>query len=229
MKANFTPSFREEKLFWDQDILHVIGIDEVGRGCFAGPVVVAGVIFHPERLFPWFSQIHDSKLLSASLRETLAPLIQEHCVHFSIAEIPISVINDVGIGKATFLGMQQVVRSCHAELVSASQKTTNEIPDQVRDDNNKLAVLVDAFTIPDIACSQKAIVKGDQKSISIAAASIIAKVYRDNLMSKLAQQYKHYGFEKNKGYGTKDHREAIGIHGLSDMHRTSFDLGKYTI
>jgi len=217
MKANFTPSFDEEKGFWDKGFSHVVGIDEVGRGCFAGPVVVAGVIFNPDNLnFPWISQIHDSKLLSKLTREILAPLIQKHCVHFSISEISVPIINDIGIAKATLLGMQQVV------------KNIREIPKRVRDDNNSIAILVDAFTIPNIAYKQKPIIKGDQKSISIAAASIIAKVHRDTLMSQLANTYPAYSFADNKGYGTKKHREAIQKYGLSNIHRKSFDLEKYT-
>jgi len=220
MKANFTPSFDEERKFWEKNISHVIGIDEVGRGCFAGPVVVAGVIFDQaylshfqkkEKGFSWLHTIHDSKLLSKLVRQTLGPLIQNNSLHFSIAEISVPTINAYGIGKATFLGMQQVVKEI-GKLV----------------DKEKLAVLVDAFTIPDIQISQKPIIKGDQKSISIAAASIIAKVYRDALMENLAQEYTVYGFEKNMGYGTKKHREALGAYGLSAMHRTSFDLKKYT-
>lgn len=210
MKANFTPSFSEEKLFWEQGITHVMGIDEVGRGCFAGPVVVAGVIFHPQSAFDWLSQVHDSKLLSQIVREKLAPLIQSHCLSFSIAEISIPIINEKGIGKATFLGMQQVVKNLQQTL-----------------GNSTIAILVDAFTIPDISLTQKPIIKGDQKSISIAAASIIAKVYRDTLMEKLAKKYIPYGFEVNKGYGTRKHREAIKNYGLSDIHRTSFNLSKY--
>lgn len=241
MKANFTPSFDEEKLLWGKRVTHVIGIDEVGRGAFAGPVVVAGVIFNPDNLdFPWISHIHDSKLLSQKTRETLAPLIQKHCVHFSISEISVPIINDIGIGKATFLGMQSVCKditakislSCHSGLDPESQNNKRKMLNssrggltQVQHDN--VAVLVDAFTIPNIAYKQKPISKGDQKSISIAAASIIAKVYRDNLMNQLAKTYTAYAFEQNKGYGTKKHREAIRKYGLSDIHRTSFDLKKY--
>jgi ribonuclease HII len=234
MKADFTPSFDEEKEFWDKGFSHVAGIDEVGRGCFAGPVVVAGVIFSLDSQFPWLSQIHDSKLLSQKTRETLAPLIQKHCVHFSISEISVPIINDIGIGKATLLGMQQVVKnlsekipsSCHSGLDPESQNNKRKMLNQVQHDN--IAILVDAFTIPNIAYKQKPIIKGDQKSISIAAASIIAKVYRDTMMEKLDKKYPQYGFEKHKGYGTKTHREAIKKYGLTKIHRKSFDLSKYT-
>lgn len=210
MKANFTPSFDEEKFYWNSGTLHVIGIDEVGRGCFAGPLVVAGVIFQPTSNFEWLSKIHDSKLLSCKLRETLSPLIQKHCLHFSIATIDVPTINKIGIGKATYMGMRKIVKVLEKKV-----------------GNSTVAILVDAFTIPNIKLKQKAMIKGDQKSISIAAASIIAKVYRDDLMNKLAKKYIMYGFEKNKGYGTKMHRKAIRSHGLSDIHRTSFNLGGY--
>lgn len=221
MKADFTPSFSEEKLLWDRGISHVIGIDEVGRGCFAGPVVTAGVVFDPRcmaafedsvsEMFSWLHQIHDSKLITKATREKLAPLIKKHCLHFSIVTIEVPIINTVGIGKATFLGMRQVI-----------QQLTQTIG------HKKLAILVDAFRIPEINLMQKSLIKGDQKSISIAAASIIAKVYRDNLMEQLATQYSGYGFDENKGYGTKKHREAIYSLGLSTIHRTSFNLQKYS-
>lgn len=219
MKANFTPSFDEERHFWNKDIPHVIGIDEVGRGCFAGPVVVAGVIFKPsyfdhflnnQREFAWLQEVHDSKLVTKKVREKLSPLIHAHALHCAISEISVPLINAYGIGKATFLGMQ--------EVVTTLQKKIAEI---------NIAVLVDAFTIPGITLPQRPIIKGDQKSISIAAASIIAKVYRDARMQEVGKAYPAYAFEKNKGYGTKMHREAIAGHGLCDMHRTSFDLSKY--
>lgn len=221
MKTDFTPSFSEEKFFWDKGVSHVIGIDEVGRGCFAGPVVTAGVIFHSEYLsqfeesvsdmFSWLHQIHDSKVLVKTTREKLAPLIQKHCMHFAIVSIEVPTINTMGIGKATFLGMQQVVN----QLIQVIGHTN-------------IAILVDAFTIPEVSVIQKPIIKGDQKSISIAAASIIAKVYRDNLMDQLAKNYGGYDFANNKGYGTKKHRDAIHMLGLSDVHRSSFNLKKYS-
>lgn len=220
MKADFTPSFAEEKRFWDTGVSSVIGIDEVGRGCFAGPVVTAGVMFHPDcclhfenklsDMSSWLHEIHDSKLLLTQTREKLAPLIQKHCLYYSIVTIEVPLINTVGIGKATFVGMRKIVKS----FLQTAKKSNS-------------AILIDAFRIPHVALPQKPLIKGDQKSISIAAASIIAKVYRDTLMTQLAQTYPGYYFEKNKGYGTRAHRQAIKKHGLSRVHRKSFNLKKY--
>jgi ribonuclease HII len=222
MKDNFTPSFIEEKMLWDQNMSHVIGIDEVGVGAFAGPVVVAGVIFDTtcenyfldatHELYKFFNTIHDSKKLLPKVREMLVPLIQKSCLFHAVSEISVPVINSIGIRKATFQGMQDVIKKmltyCHY-------------------DKSKIALLVDGFLIPDVSHPQKALVKGDQKSISIAAASIIAKVHRDSLMQELAKKYPAYVFDKNKGYGTKEHREAIQNHGLCDIHRSSFHLTKF--
>jgi ribonuclease HII len=220
MKANFTPSFDEEVLLCSSGVTHVIGIDEVGVGAFAGPVVIAGVIFDAScreyfmdthhKLYSLLHQIHDSKLLLPKVRETLALFIQEICFSHTIVEIPVETINTIGIRKATFVGMRKVV-----EILAA--KISPDIP----------SIIVDGFTIPDMSYPQKPLIKGDQKSVSIAAASIIAKVYRDAMMQKFAEKYPQYHFEKNKGYGTKNHRDAIQENGLCDMHRSSFNLTKF--
>lgn len=199
------PTFEFETRLWDSGLSHIAGVDEVGRGCFAGPVVAAAVILPAG--FSATDKINDSKKLSPKVRKELAQVIKKHAVAFSIAEISVPVINELGIGKAT----QQAFKSAITNLTVA--------PDHI---------LMDAFLITDIAPTvQTPIIHGDQLSISIAAASIIAKVYRDELMEKLHEQYEIYDFFTNKGYGTKKHRDAIGIHGLCDLHRTSFDLIKF--
>jgi ribonuclease HII len=199
------PTFDEEQLLWNQGIAHVAGVDEVGRGCFAGPVVTAAVIM-PHN-FTATDEINDSKLLSAKKREKLAEIIKKFALAYAIAEIPVAIINAIGIGKAT----QQAF---HLAITKLS------LPPEF--------ILMDAFYIQTIAREiQKPIIHGDQKSISIAAASIIAKVYRDELMKKLHALYEVYDFATNKGYGTKKHREAIKQFGLCDLHRTSFNLQKY--
>lgn len=207
MKILSLPTFQEESLFWSKGLKYVAGVDEVGRGCFAGPVVTAAVILPPT--FQSLKPINDSKKLSPKIRKELAEVIKQQAISYAISEVSVDVINQVGIGKAA----QQGFRQCVTLL---SQK-----PDQI---------LIDAFYIEGLSKeNQKPIVYGDSISISIAAASIIAKVYRDELMEKLHEQFEPYDFKTNKGYGTKNHREAIGKYGLCNLHRKSFDLSKFVI
>jgi ribonuclease HII len=199
------PTLRFEEKLWSEGKKYIVGIDEVGRGCFAGPVVVGAVMFSSESQIP--EGIADSKLLKPQKREELDKLIRESAVSFAIAEVSVEVINDLGIGKAT----QQAFREVLEKL--------DTTPDQI---------LIDAFFIEGIDKTiQKPIIGGDRVCISIAAASIIAKVYRDRLMDELDKDYPQYGLKKNKGYGTKAHRDAIKKYGLSKLHRTSFNLDKF--
>lgn len=193
------PTFSYESTLWSQGLTHIVGVDEVGRGAFAGPVVSAAVILPPE--FPVDLGIHDSKLLKKEKREYLAEIIKEKAVACTIQEVSVEVINKIGVGKAT----QQSFTNCMQALAIWDH------------------ILMDAFYIDTIEkTKQTPIIKGDQKSLSIAAASIIAKVYRDNLMRNLAEEFPEYGFEKHVGYGTKMHREAIKTYGISQIHRVAF-------
>lgn len=206
-KTKIKPTFNYELIHWNNGLQFVAGVDEVGRGCFAGPVV-AGAVILPAH-FSKTDKINDSKKLSAKVRKELSEIIKEYALAYAIAEISVSVINKVGIGKAAQMAF--------AKAVSDLKKAPEHI-------------LIDAFPIESIALHvQTPIIKGDSLSISIAAASIIAKVYRDELMETLHPQYEAYDFATNKGYGTKKHREAIGMHGLSDIHRTSFNLSKFVV
>ena len=199
------PTFEYESKLWVQGLQYIAGVDEVGRGCFAGPVVAAAVILPSD--FTATDRINDSKKVAPKLREELAKIIKEYAVAYAIAEVSVSIINQVGIGKAA----QQAFLQAVLGLKIAPEH-----------------VLVDAFMIDGFHKEkQTPIVYGDGISISIAAASIIAKVYRDALMQQLHPQYEVYDFFTNKGYGTKKHREAIGKYGLCDLHRTSFDLKKF--
>ncbi len=210
------PTLTEEMLLWDQGYDYVIGIDEVGRGAFAGPVVAAAVVYPKNYLLDKLNRVHDSKLLKPLVRETLDKEIRTNCQHFGIGLVDVPTINKEGIGKATFGAMVLAVENIFEKL---RNKETG---------NKKIFVLIDGFICPELKDNkQKAIVKGDQKCFSIAAASIIAKVYRDALMQKLHNDFPAYGFAENKGYGTKSHRDALKQHGLCHLHRTSFDLGKY--
>lgn len=175
----------------------VCGVDEVGRGPLAGPVVAAAVIYS-ERL-P--SGITDSKKLTAKKRELLAPMIMQHC-DYGIGMATVEEIDQLNILHATMLAMQRAV----AALPCAPQ-----------------VALIDGNRAPDLGgITCECIVKGDQKSISIAAASVVAKVTRDTMMQQLAETYPHYGFEKHAGYGTAQHMQALVNHGACPAHRRSF-------
>lgn len=201
------PTLNFEKSLWNSGYSMVCGLDEVGRGAFAGPVVVGAVIFPKNS--PLIKGVADSKLLKPKIREQLSLEIKEKALAWSIAEIGLEEINSLGIGKATQLAFRKSV------------KLLKQSPD---------FLLIDAFFIDGIDKKiQKPIVNGDKICASISAASIIAKVHRDNLMVELAKTFPNYGFEKHKGYGTLLHREMIKKYGLSKVHRKSFNLGKFLI
>ncbi|MEK7558935.1 MAG: ribonuclease HII [Patescibacteria group bacterium] len=215
------PNFDEERRLWRDQIEYVVGVDEVGKGCFAGPVTAGAVIFKKNSLFRTglLSKINDSKLLTPKIRKVLAKEIKREVMFYSISTVGVSTINRFGIGKAT----QIAIRKCIKAILKQASEQTNNKPTAF--------VLADGYHIKYIRgiglSNQKGIVKGDRKSISIAAASIIAKVHRDKLMRKLNKKYPKYGFYRNKGYGTKFHQIAIRNHGLSEIHRTSFNLQKF--
>ncbi len=198
---NRSPTFAEEEILWQQGFRLIAGIDEVGRGPLAGPVVAAAVILPPYCNMPWVDQLRDSKTLSAPKREYLASCIREQAICFGIGMASHDRIDSINILQATKLAMRQAVNAL----------TTS--PD---------ALLVDALEIPGIAIHQRSIIKGDGISRSIAAASIVAKVYRDNLMKEYAEKFPGYGFERNMGYGTKEHMMQLARIGCCPIHRTSF-------
>ena len=210
------PDFKEESKLWEQGYKYVIGVDEVGRGAFAGPVSAAAVVFECETDGLNSLGINDSKLLKPNHRKKLSKLIQDGCVSYSVATVAVSKINKLGIGKATNIAFRKAISDVLLKLEAREEK---------------IFLLADGFHIKHIRKlglkNQTAIIKGDRKSISIAAASIIAKVHRDSLMKKLSKKYPQYGFGKHKGYGTKAHQAAIKKHGLSKIHRTSFNLSQF--
>lgn len=200
------PTFFEEQTLWKMGHKHIAGADEVGRGAFAGPVVAAAVILPVS--FPRINEIHDSKLLTPIKRAELSLVIKEYAIAFGIGEVPVRVINQIGVGKAAWIAFRKAI------------KCLTILPD---------FLLMDGFLLPRFnKKKQKAIIHGDRISVSIAAASIIAKVYRDEKMEKYAELFNTYGFKQHKGYGTKLHRENIQKYGLCKLHRTSFDLSDYT-
>jgi ribonuclease HII len=215
------PTFKEEKKLWKKGCKYVIGVDEVGRGAFAGPVTVGAVIFPINFKSEFLNQVNDSKILSPDKRSAVSPLIKKHLI-YSISTVSVKHINKLGIGKATEMAFRKSVSSIMKKVLCI--ESINKEKYLIH--NTKCFLLVDGFHIKYVKGiglkNQKAIIKGDSLSYSIAAASIIAKVHRDNLMVKLSRRYPNYSFEIHKGYGTKTHREKIKKHGLSKVHRGAF-------
>lgn len=207
------PSFEEETALWNRGVEFVIGMDEVGRGAFAGPIVAAGVVFSSNQNVNILCDVNDSKLLSPTARRQCAKIIKKTALLWTIESVDVSFINKFGIGKANVSVFRKVVKNLLLYIKKDSY-----------------AILIDGFHqkyLPGGIKKQKAIIKGDQKSISIAAASIIAKVYRDDHMRVLGKKYKGYHFSTHKGYGTKKHQEMIRRYGLCKEHRRSFHLQKF--
>jgi len=178
--------------------VHVAGVDEVGRGCLAGPVVAAAVVLHPDKHIPG---VCDSKTVQAPERERLYAKIVKHAVAWAVAGAEPAEIDRINIHQASLRAMQRAV------LALAP------LPD---------IVLVDAFRIPDIPMAQRGVLHGDRRCSAIAAASIIAKVTRDRQMLELHGRDPRYGFDRHKGYATADHLDAVARFGYSDVHRRSF-------
>lgn len=177
----------------------IAGVDEVGRGCLAGTVVAAACILDLSKPLPEF--LNDSKKITAKKRDKIADELKENVIAYSIAEVSAEEIDRINILEATKKAMR-------AAIESLNPKTD--------------FLLIDALQLKDISTPQKAIIKGDAISASIAAASILAKTYRDAQMLELDKIYPEYGFAKHVGYGTKAHFEALKEHGACDIHRKSF-------
>lgn len=184
-----------EKEAWNKEEC-VVGIDEAGRGPIAGPLVVAGVVFPP---FYENNEIYDSKKLSEKKREQLYQVIMEEALEFQIKVVSEKEVDEYNIYRATQLAMHTIAESLSAHIV-----------------------VTDAMPLPDCSKMVYPVVKGDQKSISVAAASILAKVTRDHIMIELDKLYPEYGFAKHKGYPTKAHLEALEKYGVLDCHRKSY-------
>ena len=187
-----------DKKYFTKKVKHIAGVDEAGRGPLAGPVVAAAVIFNKRT---YIKGINDSKQLSEKQREHLYTKIISSALAYSVSIVEHEVIDDINILNATMLAMKQAIQGLNIQpdlvLVDGNRTFQSEIP-----------------VIP--------IIKGDTKSFSIAAASILAKVTRDRLMKKLSTQYPVYLWEKNKGYPTRQHREIILKVGPSPLHRKTF-------
>ena len=178
--------------------MHVAGVDEVGRGCLAGPVVAAAVVLHPDR---HVAGVSDSKAVPAEERELLYEQITRCAVAWAVAGADPIEIDRINIHQASLRAMQRAI------LALAP------LPD---------IVLVDAFRVPDLPMAQRGVAHGDRRCSAIAAASIIAKVTRDRQMRDLHVRDPRYGFDRHKGYATADHLDAVARYGYSDVHRRSF-------
>jgi ribonuclease HII len=177
---------------------HVAGVDEVGRGCLAGPVVAAAVILHPDK---HIAGVCDSKLVPAIERERLFGRIVKHAVAWSVASCDPREIDEINIHQASLTAMRRAILSLEP------------LPD---------IVLVDAFRVPDLPMAQRGVLHGDRRCSAIAAASIVAKVTRDRQMLELHARDPRYGFDRHKGYATADHLDAVARFGYSEVHRRSF-------
>jgi ribonuclease HII len=192
------PTFSFEKEHIKKGYKSIIGVDEAGCGALAGPVVAGAVLLPLEE--DLFSELNDSKKLSKKKREELYELIKNEAIAWGVGQATVEEIEKINIRQATYLAMRRAI----AKISKAD------------------FVLVDAWKIPNLSLPQKNIIKGDTKVVSIAAASIMAKVTRDWIMEEYDSRYPHYQFAKHKGYGTKVHREAISTHGACSIHRKTY-------
>lgn len=195
-----------EKECYAAGIEFVAGVDEVGRGPLAGPVVAAAVVLPKD--FDVLG-IDDSKKVSEKKREELFPIIKEKAVAYAIGMVDHNKIDEVNILEATKIAMAGAIETLDEKLKTEHKKGIEQI-------------LIDALTLDSISIPQKGIIKGDAKSVSIAAASILAKVTRDHMMIKYDEQYPGYEFASNKGYGTKAHYEGLNKQGICPIHRKTF-------
>lgn len=189
-----------ERKYWQDGYRHIAGVDEAGRGPLAGPVVSAAVILSPKNLL---AEINDSKAISDKKRREFYAWLLENALSFGVGVVWQKEIDQINILNAALKSM----------ALAVAQLTIQ--PD---------FVFVDGNRAPQLSSPARAIVKGDAKSLSIAAASVIAKVTRDDIMIELDEQFPMYGFKKHKGYPTREHREAIRRYGSSPLHRKSFRL-----
>jgi ribonuclease HII len=195
------PDLNFEAQAWGNGYHHVAGIDEAGRGPLAGPVIAAAVVFKTHQLPEDVSAVlDDSKRLNARKREWLFDRIAE-IAHVGVGRAEVDEIDDINILQATMAAMARAIGSLPVNTDYA---------------------LVDGNRLPALECPAEAVVKGDGRSFSIAAASIIAKVTRDRLMTELANLFPGYGWEKNAGYGTEAHRKALETLGVTKHHRKTF-------
>jgi len=201
------PDLSFEQAFWQTGLTRLAGIDEAGRGAWAGPVS-AGVVILPAdlQLVEKLHGVRDSKQMTPQQRKEWAPRIQQACLDWAVGFASAEEIDAIGILPATRLAVTRAIQFLSIE------------PDHL---------ITDYLLLPDLSTPQTSLIKGDQRSLSVAAASVLAKTSRDALMQQLGPEFSQYGFANHKGYGTPQHQKAIHLHGMSAIHRRSFDLLKY--
>jgi ribonuclease HII len=190
--------YRYEAQAWRAGVARIAGVDEVGRGPLAGPVVAAAVIFDPTRRV---KRLADSKVLTADRREKLYSLICERAVAVGVGIVDHLTIDRINILQATILAMREAITGLAI------------VPD---------LVITDFVKLPGLPCTQRNLVDGDARCATVAAASIVAKVTRDRLMLEADKQFPEYGFARHKGYATADHLAALDRHGACPIHRRTF-------
>lgn len=205
--SNKNPTFEYEQQYWSQGIQYIAGIDEAGMGALAGPVVAAAVIFSQDSIENFLASVkktpvRDSKLLSPQQRNKAVEIIKDHAKSWTIGSASVEEIDSLNIRAASHLAMQ---RAIEALTITPDILMIDGTPAQI------------SQTVPTIN-----IIKGDQLSYSIAAASILAKVMRDALMRELDTQFPQYGFASHKGYGAQKHMDALHAHGITEHHRRTY-------
>jgi ribonuclease HII len=197
-----SPDLSFELALWNAGIRCIAGLDEAGRGSWAGPVFAAAVVFsNSEHTHEKLNGVRDSKQMTAVRRAFFAPLIKQFSLCWGIGSATNTEIDDLGILPATRLAMARALGELEC---------------------NPEHLLIDALFLPDIPNPQTALIKGDQRSLSIAAASILAKTARDEWMTRAHDDYPVYRFDRHKGYGTKTHLDALQGNGICSLHRRSF-------
>ena len=192
------PTLNAEIAAWRRGRRHVAGVDEVGCGPLAGPLLAGAVILDPSYARTWWSELRDSKMLELTERERLAEMIRDDCA-YAVGMVSHEFIDTHGLTAARKTAMRQAIEALPCA------------PDML---------LIDAVVLPELP--HRAIIHGDALSASIAAASIVAKVARDRIMANYQPEYPHYGFEHNRGYSTPEHLRALDEHGPCDIHRRLF-------
>jgi ribonuclease HII len=213
LRGSCFPTLEFEQNLWRDGFARIAGIDEAGRGAWAGPVSAAAVILPPDpSIIRDLAQVRDSKLMTPLARETWAPRIKSAALAWGVGLASAVEIDRLGILPATKLAATRAINALaptHANL----------FPDYL---------LTDYLIFPEIDLPQTALVKGDKRSLSISAASVLAKTARDALMQTMDVQYPGYSFARHKGYGTQVHRDALKKIGMCEIHRKSFSIKPYT-
>lgn len=206
MAQRTVPDWSREEAHYAAGLRMVVGLDEVGRGPIAGPVAAGAVVFDPTRRSPWMADLRDSKMLTAAARQRLEALIRAEALAVGVGAASAAEIDTIGIAPASRLAM---IRALDALCLRPQH------------------LLLDAFAIPEIDIPQTPIIGGDRLCVSIAAASIVAKVARDEWMLQFEELYPGYGFASHKGYAAPEHLRAVEALGPCPIHRLSFNPSRY--